>query len=372
MRYLDEFRDPVLAQGILRRIRQTVTRPWRLMEVCGGQTHSIVRNGIDQLLPDRIELIHGPGCPVCVTPLSTIDTALEIAGRDNVAFMTYADMLRVPGSSADLSSLKAMGADVRVVASPLEAISLAESLSEKEIVFLAIGFETTAPASAMAVLQAERRKLNNLSLLVAHVLIPPAMAALLQTEDNRVDAYLAAGHVCTITGMTPYENLVARYRVPVVVTGFEPVDLLAGILSAVRQLESGQCRVDNQYARAVSTEGNTSARAAVERVFEITDREWRGMGVIPSSGLQLRSEYSHFDAERRFGIERHETRSSSVCISGEILRGLRKPTACPEFGITCTPTTPLGATMVSSEGACAAYFKYHRTHVDDNSETAKP
>ncbi len=359
MKYLDEFRDPALAAALLDRIRATVTRPSVIMEVCGGQTHAIVRNGIDQLLPDKINLVHGPGCPVCVTPMSTIDAALHVAQLPNVTFTSYGDMLRVPGSTTNLLSLRAEGADVRIVSSPLDAIAIARSCPDRHVVFFAVGFETTAPATAMAVLQARTHRLTNFSALVAHVLIPPAMSALLRLPGNRVQAYLAAGHVCTVTGIEPYDRLCREFGVPVVITGFEPVDLLAGILSAVEQLETGESRVTNVYARAVGAAGNTYAQDAVTRVFEVADREWRGLGLIPASGLRLRSEFAAFDTALRFDLSPEETPDPSPCISGDILRGVKRPFECPAFGTRCTPETPLGATMVSSEGACAAYYLYH-------------
>lgn len=361
MKYLDEYRNPELAHAVLERIRASVTRPWVIMEVCGGQTHAIVRSGIDQLLPSPIELVHGPGCPVCVTPIGMIDAALEIARDPRVIFTSYGDMLRVPGSTTDLLTIKAEGGDVRIVASPLDALALARACPNRQVVFFAVGFETTAPASALAILQAHRETLTNFSMLVAHVLIPPTMSALLESPDNRVQAYLAAGHVCTVAGVAEYERISRHHRIPVVITGFEPLDLLVGILSAVEQLESGNWRVDNQYARAVHPQGNTHAQEAVARVFKVAAREWRGIGTIPASGLTLRPEFARYDASMLFDVWPVTDARPTACISGDILRGVAKPVECPAFGTECTPSTPLGATMVSSEGACAAYFKYHRS-----------
>ena len=360
MKYLSEFQDPEAASRILREIKQAVTKPWVIMEICGGQTHAIVRYGIDRLLPPQIELVHGPGCPVCVTPLELIDKAIAIASQPNVIFASFGDMLRVPGSRKDLFIVKSEGGDVRVVYSPLDAVRIAREHPDKQVVFFAVGFETTAPGNATAVVQAKQERLNNFSLLVSHVLVPPAMHALLSSPLNRVQAYLAAGHVCTVMGWKQYELISSKFRVPIVVTGFEPLDLLAGILSAVRQLENGQASVDNQYARVVSREGNIAAQETVDRVFEITDRKWRGIGVIPKSGLKLRPEFAAFDAERRFSVNEIEVAEPADCISGLILQGLKKPHECGAFGKRCTPQTPLGATMVSSEGACAAYYSYHR------------
>jgi len=360
MKYLDEYRDAATARALAARIARATTRPWVIMEVCGGQTHSIVRYGVDTLLPETIELVHGPGCPVCVTPLEMIDRAHAIASRPEVTFCSFGDMLRVPGSRGDLLSLKAAGSDVRVVYSPLDALALAAAHPEREVVFFAVGFETTAPANATAVWLARRRSLRNFSLLVSHVLVPPAMTAILQAPDNRVQGFLGPGHVCTVMGTGEYEPIARRYGVPIVVTGFEPVDLLEGVARVVRLLEEGRVVVDNQYARVVRPGGNAPARALLEEVFEVCDRPWRGVGVIAKSGYRLRYEYRAHDAERRFEVEDIETRESPVCISGQILRGLRKPQQCPAFGTACTPQTPLGATMVSSEGACAAYYAYGR------------
>ncbi|MEV0567741.1 hydrogenase formation protein HypD [Dactylosporangium sp. NPDC050588] len=360
MRYVDEYRDPALARRLFAEIRAAATRPWTLMEVCGGQTHTIVRQGIDELLPAGLRMIHGPGCPVCVTPLELIDKALEIAGRDEVVFTSYGDMLRVPGSRTDLLSLRARGADVRVVYSPLDAVRIAADRPDREVVFFAVGFETTAPANAMAVLRAHQLGLPNFSMLVSHVLVPPAMTAILDAPDCEVQAFLAAGHVCAVMGWTQYEPIAARYGVPIVVTGFEPLDLLEGILMAVRQLEDGRAAVENQYARAVRRSGNTQAQDAIRRVFRIGDRAWRGIGTIPGSGLMLTDEFAGYDAEPRFAVAGLSAREHPACIAGDILRGTRVPTDCAAYGTLCTPRTPLGAPMVSTEGTCAAFYNAGR------------
>jgi hydrogenase expression/formation protein HypD len=360
VKYLAEFNDPVLAGRLFDQIARVTTRPWAVMEVCGGQTHSIIRNGIDQLLPDGIELIHGPGCPVCVTPLGVIDKALEIASRPKVIFCSFGDMVRVPGSGRDLFEVKSLGGDVRLVYSPLDALELAERNPDRQVVFFAIGFETTAPANAMAVHLAAQRDVANFSVLVSHVLVPPAIGAIASSPDNRVDGFLAAGHVCSVMGTSQYGPLVERYRVPIVVTGFEPLDVLEGIRRVVLQLEAGEARLDNAYARVVTAEGNEPAQRMVADVFEVCDRQWRGIGMIPASGWRLSDRYRDFDAERRFGVDGIDTAESSACRAGEVLQGLIKPTECAEFGTTCTPRAPLGAPMVSSEGACAAYFQYRR------------
>ena len=360
MKYLDEYRDRDVATGLLRRIRRAVTRPWVLMEVCGGQTHSIVRYGLDELLPPEVELVHGPGCPVCVTALDTIDRAHAIAARPDVIFTSFGDMLRVPGSRGDLLSLKARGADVRVVYSPLDAVDLARRTPERQVVFFGIGFETTAPANAMALVQARRLGIANFSMLLSHVLVPPAIASILQSAQNRVQAFLGPGHVCAIMGTRQYQALARTYRVPIVITGFEPVDLLDGILRAVRQLEDGRAEAENQYARSVADQGSPAARRVIDEVFEVIDRNWRGVGAIPKSGYRIRYEYQDHDAARRFEVESIQTRESPLCISGRVLRGLAKPCDCPAFGTQCTPASPLGATMVSAEGACAAYYQYGR------------
>jgi hydrogenase expression/formation protein HypD len=360
MKYLDEFNDSERAARILDQIHSVTTQPWALMEVCGGQTHSIIRHGIDQLLPSQIELIHGPGCPVCVTPLETLDKALAIAARPEVTFCSFGDMLRVPGSREDLFGIKSAGGDIRVVYSPLDAVDLAEQMPERQVVFFGIGFETTAPANAMAVVAAQRRGLTNFSLLVSHVLVPPAIEALLDSPVRRVQAFLLAGHVCSVMGTEQYEPLVEKYQVPMVVTGFEPLDVLEGIRRAVMQLEAGEARVENAYARAVSAKGNPVAQAVLEDVFEVTDRSWRGIGPIPQSGWKLSERWSAFDAEQRFDVTAVTSPESSLCRSGEVLQGLIKPSQCEAFGKECTPRKPLGATMVSNEGACAAYFQYRR------------
>jgi len=360
MKYLDEYRDPGVAEALTRRIAERVTRPWVLMEVCGGQTHSIVRYGIDRLLPPAVELVHGPGCPVCVTSLEMIDRAHAIAGEPGVIFTSFGDMLRVPGSRGDLLTLKSRGADVRVVYSPLDALRIARDNPTRPVVFFGIGFETTAPANAMALFQAKRQGIGNFSMLVSHVLVPPAIAAILQTRGNRVQGFLGPGHVCAVMGYREYEALAERYRVPIVVTGFEPVDLLEGVLMTVTLLEAGKACVLNQYVRAVGRDGNRDARRVIHDVFEVADRKWRGVGSIPKSGYRIRYEYRAHDAERIFDVTAIETAESSTCISGLVLRGLKKPSDCPAFGKECTPQRPLGATMVSAEGACAAYYQYGR------------
>jgi hydrogenase expression/formation protein HypD len=365
MRYLDEFRDAELSQKLLNEIHAITARPWAIMEVCGGQTHSIIRNGIDQLLPDKIELIHGPGCPVCVTPLEIIDKALAIAARQDVIFCSFGDMLRVPGSKSDLFRIKSQGGDVRIVYSPLDALRLAQANSDREIVFLGIGFETTAPANAMAVYHAKELGLQNFSMLVSHVLVPPAIAAIMESPDNRVQAFLAAGHVCSVMGTWQYQPLVERYHVPIVVTGFEPLDVLLGIRMVVEQLEAGRAQLANAYVRAVSYPGNEAAQQMLMQVFTVTDRTWRGIGTIPNSGWRLRDEYRAFDAEAKFAVSDIRTDESPLCRSGDVLRGRIKPNRCPAFGKQCTPRTPLGATMVSSEGACAAYYQYGRFGDED-------
>jgi len=360
VKFLDEYRDAAAARKLLAAIERAATRPWVIMEVCGGQTHAIVKYGIDRALPAGIELVHGPGCPVCVTSLEMIDRAHAIARQPGVIFTSFGDMLRVPGSRGDLLTLKSSGADVRIVYSPLDAVKLAAANPGRRVVFFAIGFETTAPANAMAVWLAHKRGLENFSVLVSHVLVPPAIAAILQGAGNRVQAFLGPGHVCTVVGTREYEALASRYRVPIVVTGFEPLDMLEGILRAVRQLESGEARVENSYARCVKPEGNPASLELIDDVFEVCDRKWRGVGSIPKSGYRLRYELRAHDAERLFEVDAIETRESEACISGQVLKGLKKPSDCPAFGKQCTPHTPLGATMVSAEGACAAYFAYGR------------
>jgi hydrogenase expression/formation protein HypD len=360
VKYLDEYRDGRVAAKILGELARITTRPWTLMEVCGGQTHSIVKHGIDRLRPAGIELVHGPGCPVCVTPLEQIDKAHAIARVPGVIFTSFGDMLRVPGSHTDLLRLRSAGADVRIVYAPLDAVRLAQDNPGREVVFFAIGFETTAPANALAVTRARALGVTNFSMLVSHVLVPPAITAVLQSPGNRVQAFLGPGHVCTVVGTREYEAIARHYRVPVVVTGFEPVDLLDGIRRAVRQLESGVARVENQYSRVVTAHGNVAAQRLVWEAFEVCDRQWRGVGRIPKSGLRLRWELRDHDAERRFDVGAVEAREPAECISGQILRGLKRPPDCPAFGTRCTPATPLGATMVSAEGACAAYHAYGR------------
>ncbi len=364
MKFIDEYRDAGAAARYGRALARLTTKPWTLMEVCGGQTHAIVKFGIDELLPAGVTLVHGPGCPVCVTPLELIEKAIEIASRPDVTFCSFGDMLRVPGRSRDLLSVKATGGDVRIVYSPLDALAVAEAQPSREVVFFAVGFETTAPANAMAVYQAAQRGIRNFSMLVSHVLVPPAMEAILSSPANRVQGFLAAGHVCAVMGFEEYEPIARRYRVPIVVTGFEPVDILQGVYMCVRQLEEGRAEVENQYARAVRREGNRPAQDLVRRVFQVVPRKWRGVGEIPRSGLGLRDEYAPFDAEHRFGVAHHTEEEPSVCISGSILQGLSKPRDCPAFGRECTPEHPLGATMVSSEGACAAYYRYRRLEAD--------
>jgi hydrogenase expression/formation protein HypD len=364
VKYLDEFRNGDIARRIVEDIHRMTTRPWAIMEVCGGQTHAIIRNGIDQILPQGLELMHGPGCPVCVTPLDVIDQALAIASLPGVTFCSFGDMLRVPGSDRDLLQVRSEGGDVRVVYSPLDAVALARALPDRQVVFFGIGFETTAPANAMAVHVARQERLDNFSMLVSQVLVPPAIDAIMTAPGTRVQAFLAAGHVCSVMGLHQYPILAERYHVPIVATGFEPLDVLEGIRCAVRQLESGEARVENAYARVVSMAGNLPAQRMLADVFAITDRTWRGIGTIAASGWRLADAYQAFDAARRFGVQDIRTQESSLCRSGEVLRGALKPTQCPAFGRACTPRTPLGATMVSGEGACAAYFHYGRLRDD--------
>jgi hydrogenase expression/formation protein HypD len=364
MKYLTEYRDGGLSMALVRQIQARATRTWTLMEVCGGQTHTIVREGVNQVLAGTVEMIHGPGCPVCVTPLEQIDRALHLAARPEVIFTSFGDMLRVPGSECDLFQIKARGGQVRVVYSPLDAVELARNNPDREVVFFAVGFETTAPANAMAVWRARQLGLTNFSVLVSHVTVPPAITALLESPDNRVQGFLAAGHVCTVMGWTEYEPLASRYRVPIVVTGFEPVDILEGILMAVTQLEEGRFEVENQYVRSVRREGNEPARRIVEDVFQLVDRQWRGIGMIPASGLGLRPEFAEFDAEKKFGLDSIRATEPAACMAGDVLRGRIKPVECPAFGTACTPERPLGAPMVSSEGACAAYFNFARFRDD--------
>jgi hydrogenase expression/formation protein HypD len=360
MRHVDAFRDATAARRQADAIARIVTRPWTLMEICGGQTHSIVRHGIDRMLPDGISLLHGPGCPVCVTPAAMIDAAIAIAARPGVVFCSFGDMLRVPGETGSLNAARARGADVRAVYSPLDAVALARAHGDREIVFFAIGFETTAPATAMAVLQAERDGLENFSLLVSHVLVPPAIAALMSDPATGVEGFLAAGHVCTVMGYEEYFPLAKKFHVPIVVTGFEPLDILHGILMTVQQLESGRAEVENQYVRAVRREGNQPAQDLIKKVFRVVPRKWRGIGEIPLSGLGLSEAYAAFAAEHRFGVAAHRVAEPAECVAGLILQGLKKPHECSAFGTRCTPEHPFGATMVSSEGACAAYYRYRR------------
>ena len=361
MRYIDEYRDPALARKLLDEIRRKALHHWTIMEICGGQTHSIIRNGIDQLLPDTIELVHGPGCPVCVTPLESIERALAIAAREEVIFTSFGDMLRVPGNARDLFMVRSAGGDVRIVFSPLDALQIARDNPSKEVVFFAVGFETTAPANAMAVWQAAREGINNFTVLVSQVMVPPAMRAILSSPDNRVQGFLAAGHVCAVMGYEEYEPVAREFQVPIVPTGFEPVELLAGILKTVELLEEGKAEVVNCYGRVVSRAGNPVAQETIRNVFEVSDRQWRGIGLIPGSGLGLRESYARFDAEKRFNVTNISAEESPLCMSGRVLQGMLKPDGCPAFAKECTPQHPLGATMVSSEGACAAYYKYNIT-----------
>lgn len=361
MQFVNEFRDATLVHGVIVEIRRTVTRPWTLMEICGGQTHAIMRNGLDQLLPPEIELVHGPGCPVCVTPLEQIDRALAIAERPDVIFTSFGDMLRVPGSQHDLFSIRARGGQVKVVYSPLDAVRIAQEYPDKQVVFFAIGFETTAPPNAMSVIQAQALGLKNYSVVVSHVCVPPAMHAILGSPYNRVQGFLAAGHVCTVMGYWEYPPIAQQYGVPITVTGFEPLDLVQGILKTVQMLEKGEVDVKNAYGRAVTYEGNKAAQAIIQRVFQPIDRNWRGIGTIPMSGWGLRPEYAAFDAEQRFEVGHIQTKESDLCIAGAILQGQKKPNQCPAFGTLCRPENPLGAPMVSSEGACSAFYRYGRS-----------
>jgi len=367
MKYVNEYRDAQLVRGVIEEIRRTVTRPWTLMEICGGQTHAIVRHGIDQLLPSEIELVHGPGCPVCVTPLELIDKALAIAACPDVIFCSYGDMLRVPGSGRDLFSVKAQGGNVRVVYSPLDAVKLAQENPDKQVVFFAIGFETTAPPNVMSVLQAQRLGLTNYSILVSHVRVPPAIKAILGSPSNRVQGFLLAGHVNAVMGYWEYPELAEQFKVPMVVTGFEPLDIVQGILKTVQLLEAGKVEVANAYSRAVTFDGNKPAQQTIQKVFMECDRKWRGIGTIPMSGWCLRPEFDAFNAEKRFDVEAIKAEESPLCIAGQILQGLKKPHNCPAFGTVCTPENPLGATMVSSEGACAAYYRYGRVNLEIHS-----
>ncbi len=370
MKFLDEYRDKDAARRLLDAIATTTTKPWAIMEVCGGQTHSIVRHGLAALLPPQLELLHGPGCPVCVTPVEMIDRAHAIAGRDDVIFCSFGDMLRVPGSHGDLLSLKAQGKDVRIVYSPLDAVALAVKHTDKQVVFFAVGFETTAPANATAVLAAQKRGLTNFSVLVSHVLVPPALDVICSSPGNRVQGFLGPGHVATVMGTSALLPIAAKHKVPIVVTGFEPVDLLAGILKLVQQLEAGTCDVDNAYARVVGADGNAAARAVLDRVFVVVDRTWRGVGVLPNSGWRLRDEFSAYDAEVKFDVAGVSANEDADCIAGLVLQGRKKPHECTAFGTRCTPETPLGATMVSNEGACSAYFLYSIARSSDRARTS--
>lgn len=358
MRYIDEYRDQGAARNFSKLIRQVMTRPWTIMEICGGQTHTIVKYGIEELLPRELTLVHGPGCPVCVTPLETIDKALSIAALPDVTFTSFGDMLRVPGSTKDLLSIKAQGGDVRIVYSPLDAVKIAQQNPARKVVFLAVGFETTAPANAMAVWQAKQLGLRNFSILCSHVLVPPAMKALLSSSANLVQGFLAAGHVCTVMGTEEYVPIAEQFRIPITITGFEPVDILQGIYMTVKQLEEGRTDVENQYARAVRKEGNQAAKALLAEVFDTVDRKWRGIGTIPLSGYGLKERFAEYDAEKVFDVGGVTAEESPLCIAGQVLRGLKKPHECGAFGKECTPEHPLGAPMVSSEGACAAYFHF--------------
>ena len=360
MKFVDEYRDANSAQRYARALARMTTRPWSIMEVCGGQTHAIVKFGIDELLPKQITLLHGPGCPVCVTPLELIDKATQIAARPEVIFCSFGDMLRVPGTACDLFDVKSRGGDVRIVYSPLDALKLARDNPDREVVFFAVGFETTAPANAMAVYQAKEMGVKNFSVLVSHVLVPPAMDAILSSPDNRTQGFLAAGHVCTVMGFQEYVPIAQKYRVPIVVTGFEPLDILQGIFMCVRQLEQGRSEVENQYTRSVRRQGNRPAQELVTNVFRVVPRKWRGVGEIPHSGLGLADRFAEYDAETKFGLADYHAEEDTECLSGEVLRGVKKPRECPAFGARCTPEHPLGATMVSNEGACAAYYRYRR------------
>jgi hydrogenase expression/formation protein HypD len=358
MKYLSEYRDPELSEGFIKEIHRITTKPWTLMEICGGQTHSLVKNGILDMLPDNITMVHGPGCPVCVTSVSVIDEAVYLAQQPNVILCSFGDMLRVPGSRKNLLETKAEGADVRILYSPLEAVSIAKENPNKEVVFFAVGFETTAPANALSVVHADKQGVGNYSILASHVLVPPAMEAILSDEENRIDAFLAAGHVCTIMGMEEYYPVAEKYKTPIVITGFEPVDLLQGILMAVQQLEKGEYKVENQYARYVQRAGNKMAQETIHKVFDVSDRIWRGIGSIPQSGYEVNDRYKHYNARLKFNLNLPIAEENKECISGDIMKGLKKPRQCPNFGTKCKPEHPLGAPMVSSEGSCAAYYHY--------------
>lgn len=358
MKYLSEYRSPELVDYFLKEIKRTVTKPWVIMEVCGGQTHSLVKNGLLNLLPEQVRMVHGPGCPVCVTPLNLIDKAVYLAEEKKVILCSFGDMIRVPGSKKSLLDAKANGADIRILYSPLEAVKIAAENPDKEVVFFAVGFETTAPANALSVIHAKRQRLKNYSILTSHVLVPPAMEAIINDDDNIVQGFLAAGHVCTIMGLSEYYPIVEKHKIPMVVTGFEPVDLLQGIAMLVAQLEKGEYKLENQYSRVVEEGGNPAAQKMIDDVFESSDREWRGIGTIPGSGFELREDFSAYDANKKFRVNIAKAEENKDCIAGHVLRGLKKPHECSEFGKRCTPANPLGAPMVSSEGACAAYYHY--------------
>ena len=365
MKYLSEYRDPELVERYLQELKKTVTRPWTIMEVCGGQTHSLVKNGVLNLLPLEITMVHGPGCPVCVTPLHLIDKAVHLCEKQGVTLCSFGDMLRVPGSEKSLLQAKASGAEVKIVYSPLEAVKFAEENPEKEVVFFAVGFETTAPANALSVIHAHRKGLKNYSILASHVLVPPAIEAVMTDPDHLIQGFLAAGHVCTIMGLSAYQPLIEKYKVPIVVTGFEPVDLLQGILMTIKQLEKGSHKLENQYSRVVRSEGNPEAIKTIQKVFEVTDREWRGIGTIPQSGYQVREAYADFDANVKYEITVSKVKECEDCIAGLVLKGIKKPFECTQFGKQCTPSTPLGAPMVSSEGACAAYYHFSNSSLEE-------
>lgn len=358
MKYVDEFRDPKAAKVLINKIYEITKKSWTVMEVCGGQTHTILKYGLEEMLPEKIRIVHGPGCPVCVTPLELIDKAIAIASREDVIFTSFGDMLRVPGSEDDLLSIKASGGDIRMVYSQLDAVKIARENPDKKVVFFAVGFETTAPGNAMAVKQAQKLGLDNFSILCSQVLVPPAIEAIMSSEVSQVQGFLAAGHVCTVMGFHEYLPLAAKYNIPIVVTGFEPVDLLQGVYMVIKQLEESRVEVENQYSRVVSQEGNIAAQNLLKEVFDVVDRKWRGIGTIPLSGFSLKEEYAKYDAEKLFNVEHIQISESEICIAGEVLQGLKKPTDCSEFGTNCTPEHPIGAPMVSAEGACAAYFHY--------------
>jgi hydrogenase expression/formation protein HypD len=359
MKYLSEFRSPEIVEALLKELRETVKGNWNIMEVCGGQTHSLVKNGILNMLPSNIQMVHGPGCPVCVTPVNLIDKAVHLAVEHQVILCSYGDMIRVPGSGMSLLEAKSKGADVRILYSPLEAVNIAKANPDREVVFFAVGFETTAPANALSVIQAHHDGVKNYSILTSHVLVPPAIEAIMSDQECKVDAFLGAGHVCAIVGMSEYYPIVEKYKIPIVITGFEPVDLLEGILAAVKQLEKGEYRLENQYTRIVEAGGNPSAMKAIDEIFEVTNREWRGIGEIPSSGLGVKDTYSAYDAMKKFTFDMAESHEDPTCLSGDIMKGKIKPNQCPNFGTKCTPVQPLGAPMVSSEGACAAYYYFN-------------